>query len=71
MADEKLQDLGRRLEKVTRRSSFAKYLRENFPEFEATLQAKGVRWETIARWAVETGLTGGRTLPHFQPEAWP
>ena len=62
MADERLNDLGYRLERATRRSSFAKYLRENFEAFQATLKASGTRWETIARWAVESDLTGGKSL---------
>ena len=62
MSDEKLQDLRYRLERRILRSSFSKYLSENFEAFEAIRREVGTRWDTIAKWAMDSDLTGGKRL---------
>jgi hypothetical protein len=58
-----LRRLEERLTKVAKFPSFPAYLRANFEAFSKTIGRGGPdKWTDIAAWALEEGLTGGKSI---------
>jgi hypothetical protein len=57
-----LKRLADRLARSSKRSPFARYLHANYDRFTQILGEYGARWEEIAQWAQEEGLTGGKPI---------
>lgn len=56
--------LGARLAKTTRRSAFSIWLaqEDHYERLDETIKKHGVRWDEIAKWAMDERLTGDKPI---------